>query len=278
MNWISDLDHRVREWLEGLLTLLADIVIWSEGALVSDSNDWVDATVITNDSEVDNLGLSLFLLIKSLNQKFLILRGAVLPDLVGQNLLKVPKELVVQSTCAIALLAWSSFLVDLLTVALEALWELDLVGDNLFLVHLIYFFWSEDEAAHFLRLAHRIFLACLGLGVDFCVAHHLFVFLFGNGGALRSDLVCLDDSIDVLLISIDVSGVTSEARSVVHELLDHVSSIGGLGDGVPLANDLFVVAAGNGVGLVHLNVSLGLDSLSSNPSLDLRRVLTQHIG
>lgn len=224
--------------------------------------------------------MSYIFVIESLDQKFLVLRGAIFLDFVGQYFLQVSEELVVESTRTIALLARHALLVDFLAVALEAFWEVLLVGDDLLLVDLVHLFWSEDQAAHLLRMAHRIFLASLRLRIDLGVAHHLLVFFFGHGSALRSDFVRFDDGVNMLLISVDIGGVASEAWSLGDKLLDHVPSIGGMGDHGSLADYLFIIAACDGVRLVHLLLSLSLHSLSSNLSLCLHRhllgVLAQH--
>jgi len=78
--WVSDLEHRVRKWLHFLLALLAQVVVISDWALVSDPCDRPLVTPIANDSVVDDLSLSLLLLLEVLGEQFLILTGAVFAD------------------------------------------------------------------------------------------------------------------------------------------------------------------------------------------------------
>ena len=102
--WVSDLEHWERR-LDPHLTLLAEIVIWPDSTLVSDTDDGVSITAITSKLGVDHLGLLGSLFLKMLGQKFLVLRSAALGDFVAQDLLEVFEESVVESPGAIALLA-----------------------------------------------------------------------------------------------------------------------------------------------------------------------------
>ena len=101
---MSDLEHWERR-LDPHLTLLAEIVIWPDSTLVSDTDDGVSITAITSKLGVDHLGLLGSLFLKMLGQKFLVLRSAALGDFVAQDLLEVFEESVVESPGAIALLA-----------------------------------------------------------------------------------------------------------------------------------------------------------------------------
>jgi len=87
LSWLSDLDHCVLLWLHFLLAVLAQIEVWSEGALVSDSDDWLHSAVVTSDMLVNYLSLGFLSFFESLDQELLVLGCAVLSDLFSQNFL-----------------------------------------------------------------------------------------------------------------------------------------------------------------------------------------------
>jgi hypothetical protein len=117
---MSDLKHWVW-WLNSLLTLLTKVVIWSDCALVSDTDDWISVATITNQFWMDNSGLICLFLFQMFNQKLLVLRGAAFADLVAQNLLEIFEKLVVDFSSSIAFFTWKAFLVNHFTVTLKAL-------------------------------------------------------------------------------------------------------------------------------------------------------------
>ena len=124
MFWVSDLEHQMR--LEFILafTGLAKVEVLSDCALVSDTNDGGDVAVVTGNVVVDHLILVLSFLLDVLDQKFLVLLSTVFSDLVRKNLVKVPKEFVVQFTGTVAFLARKTFLVHFFTVTSEAVWKI----------------------------------------------------------------------------------------------------------------------------------------------------------
>jgi hypothetical protein len=119
---VSNLQHWIWKWLELLLALFAEVIVVSHGALVSNTSDWTLVTAIANDALVNHFSLGLLLLLEVASQQFLILSGAVFADLLSEDLLKILEELVSELAGTVALLAWEAFLVDLLSIASEALW------------------------------------------------------------------------------------------------------------------------------------------------------------
>ena len=60
---LSDFEHWVWNVLHCPFTLLTDVIIFSDGTLEPNSNDWSFFTVVTNDIVMNNLGLSSHLLL-----------------------------------------------------------------------------------------------------------------------------------------------------------------------------------------------------------------------
>lgn len=120
---VSNLQHGIWKWLELLLALFTEVVVVSHRALVSNTSDWALSAAITSDTLVNNFSLGLLLLLEVSCQQFLILSSAVFADLFGEDLLKILEELVSEPAGTVALLAWEAFLVDLLSIASEALWR-----------------------------------------------------------------------------------------------------------------------------------------------------------
>jgi len=119
---VSNLQHWIWKWLELLLALFAEVVVVSHRTLVSNASDWAFVAAITDDTLVNHFSLGLLLLLEMSCQQFLILSSAVFADLLGEDLLKILEELVSELAGTVALLAWEAFLVDLLSIASEALW------------------------------------------------------------------------------------------------------------------------------------------------------------
>jgi len=118
---MSDLKHWVW-WLNALLALLTQVVIWSNCALVSDTDDWVSVATITNSIWMNNCGLIRLFLLQMFYQKLLVLGGAAFTDLVAQNLLEIFEKLIVNFSGSIAFFTWKAFLVNHFTITLKALW------------------------------------------------------------------------------------------------------------------------------------------------------------
>lgn len=130
LRWVSDFNHGIGLSLR--LALLAQVEVGSDSAPVSDSDDRIGITLVTDESVVNGLRLVLrgFLLLIEL----LVLLGAVVFDLLGKKLLELEEEFVTDFSRTSTLLAKFSSLIDLLSIALEAVNELLLVLDSLFIV------------------------------------------------------------------------------------------------------------------------------------------------
>lgn len=222
--WVSDLEHWERR-LDPHLAFLAEVVIWPDCTLVPDTDDRVGIAAITSKLGMDYLGLLGSLFLEMLGKKFLILRGAALGDFVAQDLLEVFEESVVESPCAIALLAWQTLLVDLLSVALEALWKIFHIFDRLFCGIQIVVLWLDDEALDVLLLSDVVLLLASGLD------HNLGAALGVSGDSLRlgGALLGVDHGSDLFVLSIGCVGVEALAIGdglLLTKILDHVTGIG----------------------------------------------------
>ena len=220
---MSDLEHW--EWrLDPHLALLAEVVIWSDCTLVSDADDRVGIAAITSKFGMDHLGLFGSLFFEMLGQKFLVLRGAALGDFVAQDLLEVFEESVVESPCAIALLARKTLLVDLLSVALEALWEIFHVFDRLFGSIQIVVLWLDNKALDILLFSDVVLLLASGLDHNLGAA----LGVSGHGLCLRGTLLGVDHGSDLFVLSIGCFGVEALAIGdglLLTKILHHVTGI-----------------------------------------------------
>jgi len=170
---------------------------------------------------VNNFGLLVLHFGQVRNKELLVLLGAVLGDLILKNFVQILEELVVKVACALALFTRETFLVNFFAIASEAFWEIGIVFDDLLLEIL----GLEKKAADFLLVADHFFLAGLALSVGLIGATHD-VLLMSKG--LRSDFIGLSEGSNILLFHEWGLGVATNV-DICLELLDHVSSINGLG-------------------------------------------------
>lgn len=118
---LSDLEHRIRD-LNPLFADFTKIIIWSDRAFVSDSNNWIGIASIANDIGMNDSCLISFLLFQMFDQKLLVLGCAAHCYLVFKNLLEIFHEFIVDSSGSIAFFARKPFFVDFLAITLEAFW------------------------------------------------------------------------------------------------------------------------------------------------------------
>lgn len=120
MLWFSDLDHGVWSLGRGF-ALFAEIVVWSEGALVPDADNGAYLTAIAGVAAVDYLGL-LSLALAHANAELALghLALDVCLDLVSDHGLDLCEELGVDLALTHAFSAGLSSLVDLLAITFEA--------------------------------------------------------------------------------------------------------------------------------------------------------------
>jgi hypothetical protein len=109
-------------------------------------------------------------------------------------LLQVLKELVVESTGAIALLAGKSFLVDSTSIALEALWEVCNIFNWSFLDIHVVILWLNDQALDVLLFTKVILLLTFGFNHNFGAT----LSVSGDCLGLRGTLLGVDHSSDLL--------------------------------------------------------------------------------
>jgi hypothetical protein len=101
------------------------------------------------------------------NQKFLVLRCTALSNFVAQDLLQVFEESIVESSCAVALFARKTLLVDLLSIALKALRQVFNIFNGLISSIQIVVLRLDDETLDVLLLTNVILLLTLRLNHDF---------------------------------------------------------------------------------------------------------------
>lgn len=80
LSWMSNFQHGVRTCLL-LFALLTEVIVVSEGTLVSNSDDWLHVTPITSDVPVDDDGLLVSFALPTKLRELFGLRLAVRPNL-----------------------------------------------------------------------------------------------------------------------------------------------------------------------------------------------------
>ena len=254
MVLVSDLQHWVWKRLEPFLAAFAEVVIWSEWALISYSLDWAHVTSITDKALMDNLLLLLLLLLQMLHHELLIFLCAIFSDLNLQNVVQIFEELGLQLACGITFLAWQAFLVDLWTITSKAIWQVIIQ-----LELLVEISRTKNEAADFFLCTNGVLLACLSFSVDFCAAHHFLEAYL----CLWTDLVCSADSVDMLFRSCGGLCVAAEAvldHFLVIEVFYHVSCIRGCGARGHIIN-ILVISTGDWMWVLHFGASRHLESV-----------------
>jgi hypothetical protein len=191
------------------LTSFAEIKIRAYTTLVADTLNRASTTTIASHSIMNLSSLVSGSLAKVINHQSLESLSGVGLDFILDNLDKIDVELVLESARAIASSAWHSSLVNLGAVTFEADNTL-LIVDVLLLV-----LWTENLAVNFLRDSLSLELATFALSLNRAIAKGLSD-IFLN---LRSSVLSYYNSVELLFVSLDLIGVTTEVlvvNQVVH--------------------------------------------------------------
>lgn len=150
-------------------TLLAEVEVWADTALVSNALDWVDLATITGNSLMDLKSLISRFFVQIVNHKSLESLSSVRLDLFFDNLLHVLEGSTLDLACSVTFSAWEALLIDLGSVTSEASQSVIRVF-NLFLLLLR----LDELTVNFLFFSFNSHLVTFTLSLDASIATSFF--------------------------------------------------------------------------------------------------------